>query len=214
VPDRVRFYFDPLCPWCYQTSRWVHRLVELGELEVSWGVFSLEIANAEDGADLTALATTARAASALRSVVTIRDAEGDDAVARFYRAIGAAIHERGEDAADRQVLEQSLEEAGLSATVLDKALGDATTWDAVISEHHALVDRTRSFGVPTIALDDGDGPAIFGPVICDVPDDEDAVALWQHVAWLTRYENFSELKRDRPSRPDLESVRRHEARRA
>jgi len=46
-------------------------------------------------------------------------------------------------------------------------------------------------------LDGGAGAAIFGPVISDMPTDEDAVELWRHTAWLARYGNFAELKRKR-----------------
>lgn len=206
MADRVRFYFDPLCPWCYQTSRWMRRLAELGEVEVSWGVFSLELANAGEGD--TDLQTTARAAAALRTTVALRDLEGHGAVGDFYAALGAAVHERGAEPDDPDVIADALAAAGVAESLLDKALGDEATWTTVEREHRELVERTRSFGVPTIALDDGDGPAIFGPVISDVPDDDDAVELWRHVSWLTRYHNFSELKRDRATAPDLESVRR------
>src|SRR5271170_3348256 len=47
--DHVKFYFDPRCPWCYQTSRWANRLEQLGEIELDWGVFSLEVANLPEG---------------------------------------------------------------------------------------------------------------------------------------------------------------------
>ena len=60
-----------------------------------------------------------------------------------------------------------------------------------------------AFGVPTIVLDDGTGPAIFGPVVSELPSDEDTVSLWQHLSWLTRYTNFAELKRGRAVPPDL-----------
>jgi hypothetical protein len=76
----------------------------------------------------------------------------------------------------------------------------------VLEEHRALVERTRSFGVPTIVLDGGRGPAFFGPVVSELPTDEDAIELWHHVSWLTRYGNFSELKRHRLKRPDLPAV--------
>lgn len=90
-------------------------------------------------------------------------------------------------------------------------MDEPATADQVAAEHRELCDRTRSFGVPTIQLDGGSGPAIFGPVITEVPDDDDAVALWEHVSWLTRHGNFAELKRDRVAAPDLESVRRWRA---
>ena len=205
MAERVRFHFDPRCPWCYQTSRWVRRLQALGEVEVSWGFFSLDIANADEGA--THVASTGRSAPALRTAVALRDAEGHAAVGDYYAALGAAVHERGEDVTDRTVIGSALRAAGGTEALLDKAIGDPGTWAVIESEHAALVERTRSFGVPTIVLDDGDGPSIFGPVISKVPTDDDAVQLWRSVAWLTRYENFSELKRDRTITPDLASMR-------
>jgi predicted DsbA family dithiol-disulfide isomerase len=208
MTESVRFHFDPLCPWCYQTSRWARRLAELGEIELDWGVFSLEIVNAEDGADVR---DTARAAAALRTTVLVHDRHGAHGVGRFYAALGARIHERSEDPTDPGTVTGALEDAGLETSLRDEAVGDPATWDRVAEEHHALVERTRSFGVPTIVLDGGTGPAIFGPVVSNVPEDDDAVELFRHVAWLARYDNFSELKRDRTIDPDLESVRRRRA---
>ncbi len=210
MAERIRFHFDTLCPWCYQTSRWVRRLAELGEVEVDWAVFSLEIVNA--GSEESVAKGHAHAARSLRTVIAVREAEGAAAVGRYYAAIGAAVHERGEAVEDPQVVAAALTAAGLDPGLADKAMADEGTWAQVQAEHHALVERTRSFGVPTIVLDGGDGPAIFGPVISEVPTDADAVELFRHVAWLTRYENFSELKRDRTIEPDLESVRRWRAR--
>lgn len=209
MTDRVRFYLDFGCPWCYLTSQWIRRLQDLGEVEVSWGLFSLALANAEEGVD--APVETLTGSTALRTAVVLRDAEGDAALGRFYAELGAAVHERGEDLGDHRAVESALEAIGAPAALVDKALGNEDTWRAVQREHAALVERTRSFGVPTIVLDDGDGPAIFGPVISQVPDDADAVELWRHVSWLTRYDNFSELKRDRVIEPDLESYRRYMA---
>ena len=87
-------------------------------------------------------------------------------------------------------------------------MADESTWDAVLAEHNELIANTRSFGVPTIVLDGGEGLAIFGPVISELPTDDDGVELWKHVSWLARYENFSELKprphdQERPARRAL-----------
>jgi predicted DsbA family dithiol-disulfide isomerase len=205
--EQLRFHFDPICPWCYVTARWVHRLVELGAAEADWAVFSLEIANADDEY-LTAEKGHARSAAALRTVMAVRDAEGPQAVGRYYAALGRRVHELGEAVDDLATISAALEEAGLEPVLAEKALADAGTWDRVREEHRQLVERTRSFGVPTVVLDGGDGPAILGPVISEVPDNDDAVELMRHVAWLARYEHFSELKRERTTMPDLESVRR------
>ena len=107
----------------------------------------------------------------------------------------------------------ALEEVGLDVEWCDEALSDPGTWEAVLDEHHGLIERTRSFGVPTIVLDGGTGPAIFGPVISELPSDEDAVDLWRHVSWLARYDNFAELKRDRIKSPDLPAMTWYRAQR-
>ena len=57
-----------------------------------------------------------------------------------------------------------------------------------------------------MVLDGGDGPAIFGPVISRLPDDEEAVELWRHTSWLVRNGNFAELKRGRANTVDLPAV--------
>ncbi|MPZ89397.1 MAG: hypothetical protein GEU81_15275 [Nitriliruptorales bacterium] len=212
VSERIRFYFDPLCPWCYQTSRWVRRLHELGEVEADWAVFSLETVNADN--EESQVKGHARSERALRTVMAVREVAGADGVSRFYGTLGEAVHQRGEAVEDPDVVRAALAGAGLDPELSDKAMADDGTWEAVEAEHSALVERTRSFGVPTIVLDGGEGPAMFGPVISEVPDDEDAVKLFHHVAWLVRYENFSELKRDRTLTPDLESIRQSNARRA
>lgn len=179
-PTPVCFAFDPLCPWCYQTSRWIRRLAALGEVSVEWRPFSLEVHN--QGADA---ARDGRAARALRTAVAVRDA-------------------------DPAVVAAALRDAGLDPARQDAALDDDATWQAVVAEHDALASGSGAFGVPTIVLDGGAGPAIFGPVISEPPaDDDEAVELWRHVSWLARYEGFAELKRDRTTAPDLESVRRH-----
>jgi hypothetical protein len=200
--DKVKFHFDPRCPWCYQTSRWIRRLEELGEVEADWGIFSLEVVNLEAGKDPRQI--DAVSGPALRTAIVIRDNFGSKAIGPFYAALGKRIWETVPPAEDQLVaVRESLEEAGLDPSLVDKAMADESTWDAVLAEHNELIANTRSFGVPTIVLDGGEGLAIFGPVISELPTDDDGVELWKHVSWLARYENFSELKRDRTIKNDL-----------
>jgi hypothetical protein len=188
------------------TSKWVHRLVELGEIEVSdWRVFSLELINGGD--ETIEAASEFRAAAALRTAVAIRQAYDADAVGRFYHSLDHRTWDRVEDIRAPEVVRGALDDAGLDASLFDAAISDPGTWDAVLAEHHDVVDRFGAFGVPTIALEGGKGPGIFGPVISVVPPDAEAIELWQHVAWLMRTENFSELKRNRSMDPDLETFR-------
>ena len=76
----------------------------------------------------------------------------------------------------------------------------------VINNVTALAKTAKAFGVPTIVLDGGEGPAIFGPVVCALPPDDEAVEMWQHTRWLVRYGNFAELKRGRAGMVDLPAI--------
>lgn len=203
--ERVKFYFDPRCPWCYQTSRWAKRLEQLGEIELDWGVFSLEVVNLEEGKDPLELEATG--SPALRTAVAIAEAHGSRAIGPFYTALGRRTFESPPPPTDQvAAARDALAEADLDTGLCDAALADPKTWAAVVDETRAMVERVGRLGVPTIALDGGDGPAIFGPVVSDLPNDEDAVELWRHTAWLLRYGNFGELKRKRLPQTDLPTI--------
>ena len=204
--EHIRFHFDPRCPWCYQTSRWARRLEALGEVEIDWGLFSLEIVNLPEGEDPRAI--DARSGPILRTCVALREKVGREAVGRFYDAVGKRIWESGPPSKvdDVEMVRECLTEIDADPGLLDAALEDRATWDAVVDEHLALVDRTQAFGVPTIVLDGGDGPAIFGPVISKLPADDESVELWHHTVWLVRNDNFAELKRGRANMVDLPAI--------
>jgi predicted DsbA family dithiol-disulfide isomerase len=203
--ETVKFHFDPRCPWCYQTSQWIRRLDELGTIEADWGVFSLEVVNAAEGTDVEAI--DAISGPVLRTAILIRDRDGSKAIGPFYKAVGKRIWEQAPPMTDMaEASREALEEIGLDPGLVDEALADPSTWTAVLKEHRELIEVNKSFGVPTIVLDGGSGPAIFGPVIAEMPNDDDAVALWEHVSWLTRYSDFSELKRSRSTSPDLPAM--------
>ena len=194
------------------TSKWVHQLVELGEVQVSdWRVFSLELINGGD--ETIEAAGGYRAASALRTAVAVGAELGPDAVGRFYHALDERVWERAGDLGAPETVPGALADAGLDRSLFDSALADPTTWERVVAGHRAVVDEIGAFGVPTIRLDAGEGPGIFGPVISRVPDEGVAVEMWRHVVWLVRSDNFWELKRNRAVDPDLEGYRVRKAER-
>ncbi|MCY4162998.1 MAG: hypothetical protein OXE93_02095 [bacterium] len=168
----------------------------------------------------------------LRTAIEARNVGGNAGIGAYYEAVGHRAFDLVESVNDINTLKAAATDAGFSSSLVDDALANPATWEALKSEHTVLCDETRSFGVPTIRLDianptDGandaastaDGPssdsaasqtrpALFGPVISNPPaSTKEAVELWQHVRWLTAYDNFSELKRDRLP-PNLESYRR------
>jgi predicted DsbA family dithiol-disulfide isomerase len=207
MAEKIRFHLDPRCPWCWQTSKWVRQIERLGVVEVSWGVFSLEVVNFTKPVEQFDHSRSV-AAPSQRTLVLVRDSLGQAAAGRFYETLGARYFDLEQDLQAPDTITGSLADAGLDVSLYERAMADDSTWSTVLAEHLDLVSNTRSFGVPTIRLDDGTGPAIFGPVISNEPDsDDDAVNLWKSIAWLTRYENFSELKRNRTIDPDLNYYR-------
>jgi predicted DsbA family dithiol-disulfide isomerase len=203
--DQVKFYFDPRCPWCYQTSRWARRLEELGEIELDWGVFSLEVVNRPEGTDAHELEPTG--SPALRTAVAVAATHGSKALGPYYAALGRRVFEEPPPPEDMiAVVKESLAEVALDPGLCDAALADPDTWNTVVEETARIVDRIGQLGVPTIVLDDEDGPTIFGPVLSELPSDDESVELWRHTAWLVRNSNFSELKRNRARRPDLPTI--------
>ena len=194
------------------TSKWVNQLVELGEVEViDWRGFSLELVNG--GEESIDAAGEYRAGPALRTVIAVRDAAGGEAVGRFYHALDMRTWEGSENVRSPDTIRGALADAGLDPSLYDVALTDPETWNEVVAGHRAVVEEIGAFGVPTIRLDGGQGPGIFGPVISRVPSAPDAVELWRHVVWLVRSDNFWELKRHRSVDPDLEGFRRRKAER-
>src|SRR4051812_8668791 len=96
MADPIRFHLDPRCPWCWQTSKWVRRLHELKVVEASWGVFCLEIVNFTKPIEEFDVSRSSSAPS-LRTMVAVRDADGEDAAGRFYEAIGTRYFEGEQD---------------------------------------------------------------------------------------------------------------------
>src|ERR1700736_2592576 len=141
--ERVKFIFDPLCPWCYQTSRWAGQLERLGEIELDWGLFSLEVVNLEAGKDPREL--VARCGPALRTAVLIRRRQGSKAIGALYSAIGRQTWQSAPPEPDMATaVRAALAEIGSDPVWCDEAMADASTWHEVVDEHLSFVERSRS----------------------------------------------------------------------
>jgi 2-hydroxychromene-2-carboxylate isomerase len=200
--EKISFHFDPLCPWAWVTSRWATRLEELGAVEIDWRLFSLGVVNLAEGEPVPDH-PVGTGGAALQLLAQARRLGGNAAVARLYTALGRAAHVRHDNLADPQVLERAWAEAVLDPAGRESASADATLWQEVLREHQVAVAACQAFGVPTLILDGGEGPGIFGPVITEVPDDDESKELLDDVLRLTRRDIFFELKRDRTGHPPL-----------
>ena len=211
-PEPVTLLFDVRSPWCYQTSRWLRRLAALGEVTLSWGVFSLEVLNLH--ADEDPAGYDAEYGPALRVALALREEYGPQAIGDFYAAFGARMWEAPASAdtalADTvqlpdvpELARQALADIGIDPGYADKVLADEASWTAVLDEHRRWADQ-RVFGVPTLLIG-GEQHVVFGPVLRTLPSDEDGIALWRHLRGLAVLGTVFELKRYKSlqSRADL-----------
>jgi len=215
-PPDLEFFWDPVCPFAWQTSRWLRRVADLRGLTVEWRFINLSILNEERDYDAEFpegyRESHDRGRRMLRVAASVRAAEGTAAMDRLYRAFGETIwHRVMDEGADFRA---DVATPDHIANVLDRAgfdpiYGDAATdpsWDAELrAETAEAVGRTGDqVGTPIITCGPPDGPSIFGPVISSVPDsDEECLALYDATVTLCRFDTFSELKRSARPRLDL-----------
>jgi protein-disulfide isomerase-like protein with CxxC motif len=196
MSDDVTLWFDPICPFTWRTSRWVREVTQKRNLVVGWQLLSLATLNAEKEVPEQYRDAFARGWRASRLLVAAGQRFGDEAVDRLYTEIGTRTHDNGREL-DTQVLEESLEAAGLPADLIASA--DDPALDQAIADSHAEGQArvgTES-GSPILAI--GDGPGFFGPVVVPVPEGESAEKLFDAVRLLSAVPEFSELKRSRNS---------------
>lgn len=212
----LRFYFDPVCPFAWMTSEWVRLVAARREYRVEWRFISLRLLNAH--VDYAAQfppdyeAGHTDGLRLLRLAARVRDEHGPQAVDGLYRALGRRIFDTPQAAAPpagsrgtagfvQPVLAGLGLPAGLAAALDDEG------WDAVVrAETDAALRLTgRDVGTPILHFRPPEGTAFFGPVISRLPDEDDAVALWDHVTALAAFPGFAELKRSLRERPQLAS---------
>jgi hypothetical protein len=210
----LHFYFDPVCPFAWMTSKWVRQVADQRDYDVEWRFISLRLVNRdvdyaarfppeyEDGHTF--------GLHLLRLCAQVRDDHGPDAVGRLYEALGRRIFDtadgppRNPDGA-RTVAAEALAELDLPDSLL-AALDDAGRDAAIQAEgDDALALTGKDVGTPILHIAPPEGAAFFGPVISRLPSPEQAGELWDHVVGLATFPGFAELKRSLRERPQLAS---------
>lgn len=187
----VDFHFDPMCPFAYQTSRWIrHVRTELG-LTVHWRFFSLEEVNRFEGKKHPWEREWSYGWSLMRIGAMLRR-RSMDLLDDWYAATGRLLHDEGGKPHDPAVARTLLAGIGVEPELLDAALADETTHDDVRADHQRVIDA-GGFGVPTMFLP-GDH-CLFGPVLVDPPAGQDALRLWQLVTGMAEFPHVYELQR-------------------
>ena len=213
----LHFYFDPVCPFAWMTSKWVRMVADQRDYQVDWRFISLRILNAHIDYDAHFPPEYEAGHTAglrlLRVAARTRDEHGGQAVDALYRQLGTRIFDTsreidplsGADQGARRVLEPLLRNAGLPIELAD-ALDDTSLDNVIRAEtEEALALTGRDVGTPILHFQPPDGMAFFGPVISRLPGPEDAVRLWDHVIGLAGFGGFAEIKRSLRERPQLAS---------
>jgi len=192
------FWFDPLCPWAWITSRWMKEVEQVRDVRTTFHVMSLYYLN--DGRDDVSeryrqFLDTARAP--VRVCIAAAESHGDAVLDRLYTELGTRFHNEGRDR-DRATIEEALTAAGLPAALADAM--DVTDFDEALQKSHreGMELVGTDVGTPVIAVE---GQAFFGPVVTPIPRGEEAGRLWDGVRLVTSTPGFYELKRSRTESP-------------
>jgi hypothetical protein len=195
----VDFWFDPICPWAWISSRWLLEVAKVRRVAPSFHVMSLAYLNQDKDIPDDYREMLATAWGPVRVCIAAAEAEGDDVLLPLYTALGNRFHLE-EKPRDRATIEEALAEVGLPRRLADAM--DSTDYDdAVRKSHHAGMDQVgMDVGTPVISVD---GVAFFGPVVTPAPKGEAAGRLWDGALLVAGTPGFYELKRTREKGPDF-----------
>lgn len=191
APSRVEFFFDPMCPWAYQGSRWIRSVRDQTGLAIAWRFFSLEAVNRPEGKRQPWERPWAWGWSQLRVAAYLRR-QGQDAVDRWYAAVGEAFFEHGVRTHERDVHERVVTEAGFAPEIVAAAIDDRSTSEEVRADHEWAAGQ-GGFGVPILRFEDG--TVLFGPNVAPGPTGPAALRLWQLVTGWREFEHLYEVRR-------------------
>jgi protein-disulfide isomerase-like protein with CxxC motif len=197
-PTQVDFWFDPLCPWAWITSRWMLEVEKVRPVATRWHVMSLaELNSAKEDIPAEYRERLKQAWGPVRLCAAAEQKFGPEVLLPLYTALGRRFHDEKAER-DRATIEAALAEAGLPAELADAM--DSTEYDeAVRVSHRDGMDRVGyEVGTPVISVA---GASFFGPVVSPIPRGEDAARLWDGVLLVAGTDGFFELKRSRTRDP-------------
>ena len=195
----VDFWFDPICPWAWITSRWILEVAPMRHLTVRWHVMSLSVLN--EGRDLSAEYRERMdiARGPVRVLIAAQQRHGDDVLLPLYTALGMRFH------LEHAPIERATVEAALADCELPADLAEAMT----STDYDTLLQASHEDGIQRVGLEVGtpiisvNGASFFGPVVTPMPKGEAAARLWDGVVLVTGTDGFFELKRTRDRRPEF-----------
>ena len=200
VKNKADFWFDPLCPFAWVTSRWIGEVEAVRDIETEWHVMSLAVLNEGRDLDPAYRESMDNAWGMVRVIIAAREEHGPQVIKPLYDAMGTLIHNQGEK--DRaQVITKALAECGLPASLADAATTDAYDGPLRASHEEGISLVGQDVGTPVVAFN---GTAFFGPVLTRIPRGEEAGRIWDATTAIAAYPHFFELKRSRTESPEFD----------
>jgi 2-hydroxychromene-2-carboxylate isomerase len=199
MTDSADFWFDPLCPFAWITSRWMLEVEQVRDVSVRWRAMSLYFLNKDRDLSEDYQARVARGLPIGRVLIATEQKVGPEALGPLYTALGERIHHEKQELG-RELVEAALDASGLPAELVE-AMDDPSYDDALLASHQEAMDRVGDdVGTPTIAFNDS---SFFGPVLSKIPRGEDAGRIWDGTIALAAFPYFFEIKRTRVGELDF-----------
>jgi 2-hydroxychromene-2-carboxylate isomerase len=193
----AEFWFDPLCPWAWMTSRWMSEVERVRPVDVTWSVMSLSVLNEDRDLPEEYRDMMDRGWGPVRVIIAAAREHGDKVIKPLYDAMGTRIHLEGERDYSK-VIGSALEEVGLPEELADFAGTDVNDAELRASHQRAIDLVGDEVGTPVVAVND---EAFFGPVVSPAPKGEAAGRLWDGCVLVAGTPGFYELKRSRTVGP-------------
>ena len=199
MTDSADFWFDPLCPFAWISSRWMLEVEQVRDVQVRCRVMSLYFLNKDRDLSEDYQARIARGLPIGRVLIATEQQVGADALGPLYTAFGERIHHEKQELG-RELVVAALADAGLPADLVE-AMDDPSYDEALRASHQEAMDRVGDdVGTPTIAFNDS---SFFGPVLSKIPRGEDAGKIWDGTIALAAFPYFFEIKRTRVGELDF-----------
>lgn len=200
-PGTADFWFDPLCPWAWITSRWMVEVEQVRPVHTAWHVMSLAYLNLRPDRELSDdyRQRMEQAWGPVRICAAAAQEKGEDALGPLYTALGTRFH--NQKRRDEQAIKEALSEVGLPESLFEAA--ESTDYDeAIKASHRQGIDLVgEEVGTPVIRWGDF---ACFGPVVTPIPRGEAAGKLWDGFCLVGATPGFYELKRSRTVGPTFD----------